>query len=100
MSACHSRGGGEAFVRAGVPHVVAVKRAERIQDRAATIFAEAFYYALLRGGKTVRQAFDIGSSAVATAHGLAEAQSEADKFVLLPADGDHDVRVPSRACSR
>ena len=90
MSACHSLGGGEAFVRAGVPHVVAVKRAERIQDRAATIFAEAFYYGLLRGNKTVRQAFDIGRSAVATACGLAEAQSEADKFVLLPHGGDHE----------
>ncbi|KAL1515399.1 hypothetical protein AB1Y20_002027 [Prymnesium parvum] len=95
MSACHSRGGGEAFVRAGVPHVVAVKRKERIQDRAAAIFAEAFYYALLRGGKTVRQAFDIGSSAVATAHGLAEAHSEAGKFVLLPAEDDHDVQILS-----
>ena len=107
---------GAAFVKAGVPHVVAVKRSERIQDRAACIFAEAFYFALLRGAKTVRQAFDIGRSAVASAVGIHEASAEAAKvmplrcfetcknlaaiahrdvrfasqFVLLPQSGDHD----------
>ena len=84
VSACFSHGGGAAFVAAGVPHVIAVKRAERIQDRAAAVFAEAFYYAVLRGGKTVQQAFDIGRSAVANACGIVEAHSEAEKFVLLP----------------
>lgn len=90
VSACYSVGGGAAFIRAGVPHVVAVKRSERIQDRAACIFAEAFYFGLLRGGKTVQQAFDIGRSAVSSAVGIAEAAAEAAKFVLLPKYGDHD----------
>ena len=79
-----------AFVKAGVPHVVAVKRSERIQDRAACIFAEAFYFALLRGGKSVQQAFDIGRSAVSSAVGLQAASAEAAKFVLLPHSGKHD----------
>ena len=56
ISACHSVGGGEAFVAAGVPHVVAVRREAQLQDRAACMFAEAFYYALFKG-RTVRQAF-------------------------------------------
>jgi hypothetical protein len=42
-------GGGEAFVAAGVPHVVAVRREAQLQDRAACMFAEAFYYALFKG---------------------------------------------------
>ena len=105
ISACHSVGGGEAFVAAGVPHVVAVRREAQLQvlstpshthptptshraplvllptpshphtlhptpptpytrqDRAACMFAEAFYYALFKG-RTVRQAFDIGREAV------------------------------------
>ena len=93
VSACFSHGGGAAFVAAGVPHVIAVKRAERIQDRAAAVFAEAFYYAVLRGGKTVQQAFDIGRSAVANACGIVEAHSEAEKFVLLPHDAPHDAHL-------
>ncbi len=65
VSACHSAGGGEAFVAAGVPHVVAVKRDAALQDRAACIFAEAFYHALAVG-RTVRQEsadYEYGQSA-------------------------------------
>ena len=81
-SACHSLGA--AFVRAGVPHVVAVKLSDRIQDGAACIFAEAFYFGRLRGNKTVRQAFDIGRSAVTSTVGIHEASAEAVKVCASP----------------
>ena len=35
VSACHSQGAGEAFVQAGVPHVVAVRTLETVSDKAA-----------------------------------------------------------------
>ena len=92
MSACHSAGGGEAFVAAGVPHVVAVERDAALQDKAACIFAEAFYYALLLG-RTVGQAFEIGKQAVANQPNIWRASEESNKFLLLPAGGDHNVAL-------
>lgn len=46
VSACHSRKVGDAFVEAGVPHVVAVRLEEPVYDIAAQTFAKAFYQAL------------------------------------------------------
>ena len=46
VSACHSRQIGEAFVKAGVEHVVAVRLEEPVYDKAAANFARAFYQAL------------------------------------------------------
>lgn len=48
VSACHSVQGGEAFVAAGVPHVVAVRREAQLQDKAACAFADQFYFAIFR----------------------------------------------------
>ena len=39
----------QAFVEAGVPHVVAVRREAQLQDKAACVFAEALYFALFKG---------------------------------------------------
>ena len=44
VSACSSAPLANAFVNAGVPHVVAVKLNERIEDHAAIEFTKAFYY--------------------------------------------------------
>ena len=90
VSACHSVGGGEAFVAAGVPHVVAVKREAQLQDKAACMFAEAFYHALFKG-RTVKAAFEIGREAVANQPNILRAGEESDKFLLLPMDTDHNV---------
>ena len=59
VSACHSVGGGQAFVDAGVPHVVAVRRDAQLQDKAACVFAGALYHALFRG-RSVANAFENG----------------------------------------
>lgn len=63
VSACHSRKTGQAFVDAGVAHVVCVKVEAMIQDSAAMAFTRAFYLALLTG-KTVRHSFDIAVEAL------------------------------------
>ncbi|MCL6511131.1 MAG: tetratricopeptide repeat protein [Anaerolineae bacterium] len=89
VSACHSRRAGQAFVEAGVPHVVAVRVETAVLDVAAREFARHFYLALL-AGKTVRQAFEIGQAYVAA---LPDVRADADKFVLLPAGADHERTV-------
>jgi len=92
VSACESRQAGEAFVKAGVPHVVAVRLEEAVYDDAAIAFAGAFYLALAVG-KTVNQAFEIGRERVAALPNLPEAHKEAEKFLLLPEYGKHDVAI-------
>jgi len=43
-------------------------------------------------GDTVADAFAIGVESVAAAPNIPTAHREGDKFLLLPADGNHDVR--------
>ena len=52
VSACSSEPVAKAFVNAGVPHVIAVKVSEKIEDKAAIAFTGAFYHAVA-SGKTV-----------------------------------------------
>ena len=92
VSACHSRATGEAFVEAGVKHVVCVKVDEAIQDSAAMAFTRAFYIPLL-SGKTVQQAFEIASEAIKTSPYVSSSFLEGEKFVLLPEGGNHDEAI-------
>jgi len=92
VSACHSRKAGEAFVEAGVPHVVCVRLEEPVYDLAARKFARTFYLALA-AGKTVRQAFDSGRASVKATPNLPGSEQEAEKFLLLPEYAKHDVAV-------
>ncbi|CAM9674291.1 unnamed protein product [Ectocarpus sp. 4 AP-2014] len=93
ISSCSSEASGNAFVEAGVPHVVAVKREESVTDQAAQQFAKQFYDALLSeaGRFTVKQAFDIALNTV-NAH-PPNARPQGDHFLLLPHGGNHDVRI-------
>ena len=59
VSACHSQLAGKAFVDAGVPHVVCVKKEAELRDSAALAFTRAFYEALVVG-HTVASSFSIG----------------------------------------
>ena len=92
VSACHSDQGGEAFVAAGVPHVVAVRREAQLQDKAACAFADQFYFALFKG-KTVQQAFNIAKQGVSNDPSILRAEVESDKFLLLPVGGNHNVAL-------
>jgi len=63
ISACFSARAAEAFVLAGVPHVVAVHEDTRVTDEAACAFTQNFYLALLEGN-TVQQAFNVARAGV------------------------------------
>lgn len=81
VSACYSEEVGRKFADAGIPHVVAVKRAFRVTDNASRIFAENFYISLLNG-KSVRESFDIACHVVRVMD--ADTSSTECKFLLLP----------------
>jgi len=61
-------------------------------DCAALAFTRQFYLALAIG-RTVKDAFEIGRQAVAVSPAVPNSDEEMKKFVLLPADGDHDQPV-------
>lgn len=83
VSACYSKEIGEAFVKAGVPHVVCVQVDSKIQDAAAIAFTRAFYVAFL-SGKTVRASFEIAKEALKASPYVPNSVLEGEKFVLLP----------------
>ena len=61
VSACYSQDAGEAFLDAGVKHVVAVRWNEPINDKAAAIFSTMFY-AKLMAGDTIYSAYEAGKA--------------------------------------
>eukprot|EP01033_Poteriospumella_lacustris_P004825 gene4826-3460_t len=83
VSACYSREIGEAFVRAGVSHVVCVKIDSKIQDSAAMAFTRAFYIAFL-SGRSVAASFAIAKEALKASPYVPNSVVEGEKFVLLP----------------
>ena len=89
VNACYSEGAGEAFVRAGVPHVVAVRWDARVSDKMCRLFTRSFYLALLVG-RTIQQSFDIAEASVDASPDVGAYDSY---FVLLPQGGNHHVSV-------
>lgn len=89
VSACHSRKTGQAFIDAGVAHVVCVKVEEMVQDLAAMSFTRAFYIALL-SGRSVKQAFLIAKETLKASPYVSNSVMEGEKFVLLPESDTHD----------
>jgi CHAT domain len=92
VSACHSKPTGQAFVDAGVKHVVCVKIEAMIQDSSAMAFTRAFYLALL-SGQTVKHSFLIAKEALKASPCIADSVLEGEKFVLLPENETHDVPI-------
>ena len=90
VSACHSESTADAFLTAGVRHVIAVRSDQQIHDQAAQKFMSMFYYCLLVG-KTVRDAFDFAKVSVLASP--VNGAVEDGKFLLLPTDGDHEVSI-------
>lgn len=81
----------QAFIDAGVPHVVAVRLNTRLSDVAAHTFTRAFYLSLAVGN-TLQAAYDIGVQAVNSAPGVpGGGELEANKFLLLPHGDNHSV---------
>jgi hypothetical protein len=93
VSACHSRDTGEAFVKAGIPHVVCCQLEEQLLDASARVFSGNFYRALACGSN-LREAFDMAREAVRVSPQVENSTLEAGKFLLLPEQGvDHDIPV-------
>ena len=90
VSACFSEAAAQAFIEAGVPHVVAVKVNTRVSDHAAHAFTRAFYLALAVG-QTLQASYDIGVQAVVTSPVVPSGDLEGDKFLLLPLEANHEV---------
>ena len=63
VATCSSYPVAEAFVAAGIAHVVAIPTHTAVKDCSARTFSHSFYYELCRGS-TVREAFDRGKQAV------------------------------------
>eukprot|EP01084_Bolivina_argentea_P295967 509673_1 len=89
-SACHSEHVGEAFIEAGIQHVVAVNTKFEVTDEAASVFTKHFYNTLLNG-RTIEKSFKIAKHAVAAMS--SSARLDYDKFLLLPRNGDHAVNI-------
>ena len=94
VSACYSEAAATAFVEAGVPHVIAVRITTRVSDKAAHAFTRAFYLALAMG-QTIKESFDIGVQAVATAPNVPEGEVEGGKFLLLGSGAHDEAPFPS-----
>ena len=92
VMACHAAAVAHAFQVLGIPHIVAVEAEESVYQRSALTFFPAFYNALF-SGRSVREAFEAGRTAVRFDPDLgANAAAEARKFVLLPPEADHNRR--------
>ena len=63
ISECFSGAAANAFVEAGVPHVIAVQESVQVMDNSALAYAKQFYLALCQG-LTVAQAFSKGLAGV------------------------------------
>ncbi|KAF0689694.1 Aste57867_18877 [Aphanomyces stellatus] len=84
VSACHSESVADAFVSAGVPHVVVVPKEDKVLDQKAMEFSKAFYTALL-AGHSVLKSFEIGQ---VQADIVTVADRHNSHFKLL-GNGDH-----------
>lgn len=57
LSACHSQECARMFVKAGIPHVIAIDLWHTVLDEACHEFSNVFYEALLKG-HTVEESFN------------------------------------------
>ena len=95
VSACHSESTADAFIQAGVRHVIAVRADQQVHDVAAKTFMSIFYYSLFRG-RTVRESYEkakVSVMAGVISNGGGMGGLEDKKFLLLPDDGEHDVVI-------
>jgi hypothetical protein len=83
VSSCHALSMGEAFVNAGVPHVVCCEREESFRDPVASEFAQIFYQALATD-LSLQQAFDSACKAVALSEYATSKRNLMKRFRLLP----------------
>jgi formylglycine-generating enzyme required for sulfatase activity/predicted ATPase len=71
LNACHSQGLADEFLRAGVPHVIAINAEDKVLSLAAQCFAKHLYHALFNNNQVV-DAFLHGRNAVKVNDDLAQ----------------------------
>jgi hypothetical protein len=86
VSACHSRAIGQAFVDAGVPHVVCCRHSNLAILSAAAVQFEKSFYRALASGRMLQESFELARQEVSVSPHLTlqERHAEMDKFCLLP----------------
>jgi hypothetical protein len=80
VASCHSKMLGDVFLKAGVPHVVCVRREERILDEACQEFVRLFYLSCLNNGMSICDSFDFAKLQVSL---MGFPKGEEHKFILL-----------------
>jgi len=83
VSSCHAHSIGQAFVKAGVKHVICCEREDNFQDPVASEFIQVFYQALARD-LTLLQAFDSAKKSVAASMHATNKRNLSKRFRLLP----------------
>jgi len=91
LSACHSIHAANAFVAAGIPHVVCT--IDLVRDESTIEFENQFYQALFTG-RSVQEAFDIARKSLVAAS--TEGNDDPELFQLL-GTGDHRDKVSKGA---
>lgn len=89
VSACFSLTMGQAFVDAGVPHVLCCSLEEKLRDDAAALFSKILYRYLAGGRKDLQESFELAQEETRQAFG----ENEAKKYCLLPSGGCHKVHL-------
>ena len=100
LNACHSQGLADEFLKAGVPHVIAINAEDTVLSLAAQCFSKHLYHALFNNYQVV-DAFLHARNAVKINDDLAQVFStrtfqkginleEAFKFHLLPKNAAHN----------
>mmetsp|Transcript_32118 Transcript_32118/g.78045 ORF Transcript_32118/g.78045 Transcript_32118/m.78045 type:complete len:1482 (+) Transcript_32118:260-4705(+) len=93
---CHAKSMADAFIEAGVPHVVCCQRDNTFRDEGPIEFAQAFYRALA-SRKTLQQAFNEGVEMVKRSSNVKVTGNIADQYRLLPEkpadDPYHNVEI-------
>jgi len=95
VSACHSEKAGQAFVQAGVPHVIAIKQNNAVHDQAAHNFTETFYEWLF-SGNSVNTAYKAALNAVEGAGD--SSRHDRGIYLLLPKTSRHEEVLFQNKC--
>ena len=89
VSSVHARSIGNAFVKAGVPHVVCCRRGQSFRDEMAMEFANSFYRGLANN-KLLKQAYSAACDSISVSLMVKNDRTPLDRFALLPERPDTD----------
>ena len=92
VAACHSESTGQAFIDAGIPHVLCCEKDSKLMNKAAVKFSRHLYQSLA-SGRTLSESFELAKETVRLDPLIRNPEAEVEKYLLLPENGNHDVQV-------